>query len=43
MKPNFLDQLGIIGGTDKSCLRWDYLRQYQEVFRDWADDTDVHP
>jgi hypothetical protein len=35
--PNFLDDLGILEGTDKSSLRWDYLRHYQELFRDWRD------
>jgi hypothetical protein len=32
-----LDTLGIINGTDKSSLRWDYLRQYEEVFLPWRD------
>lgn len=37
MKPELLDKLGILDATDKSSLRWDYLRHYQEVFWDWRD------
>jgi hypothetical protein len=32
-----LDDIGILEGTDKTSLRWDYLRQYQEIFRDFRD------
>lgn len=32
-----LDTLGILAGADKSSLRWDYLRHYQEKFRPWRD------
>jgi tetratricopeptide (TPR) repeat protein len=37
MIPDALDDIGILEGTDKSSLRWDYLRQYQQLFRDWRD------
>lgn len=37
MDPELLDTLGILSGTDKSSLRWDYLRHYQELLRDWRD------
>jgi tetratricopeptide (TPR) repeat protein len=32
-----LDTLGVLAATDKSSVRWDYLRQYEELFRPWRD------
>jgi hypothetical protein len=37
LNSSVLDDIGILEGTDKSSLRWDYLRQYQEIFSDWRD------
>ncbi len=37
MATDLLDTLGVIHATDKSSLRWDYLRHYEEIFRDWRD------
>jgi tetratricopeptide (TPR) repeat protein len=37
MKADLLDRFGVLAATDKSSLRWDYLRHYQEFFRDWRD------
>jgi len=32
-----LDTTGILNGTDKSSLRWDYLRHYEELLGSWRD------
>ena len=35
--PDLLDTFGILNATDKSSLRWDYLRHYEERFAPWRD------
>jgi len=32
-----LDTVGILNGTDKSSLRWDYLRHYEDLLGAWRD------
>lgn len=37
MTTSLLDEIGLLEGTDKSLLRWDYLRQYEEILLGWRD------